>query len=74
MFSKEILVLAARSDDESTLDLFLDRLKAFFTNPTIETYCNKHRIQVEIGGTVVSDESSAYSVIQEALATSKKYV
>ena len=74
MFSKEILVLAARSADESTLDVFLGRLKAFFTNPTVETYCNKHRIQVEIGGTVVSDESSAYSAIQEALATSKKYV
>ena len=74
MFSKEILVLAARSDDESTLDVFLGRLKAFFTNPTVETYCNKHRIQVEIGGTVVSDESSAYSAIQQALATSKKYV
>ena len=74
MFSKEILVLAARTTDESTLQMFLSQLTGYFTNLAIETYCHKHRLQVEIGGTLVSDESSAYSAIQEALATSKKYV
>jgi len=74
MFSKEILVLAARTGEESTLELFLERLANYFTNLAIETYCHKHRLQVEIGGAVVSDESNAYTAIQEALATSKKYV
>ncbi len=74
MFSKEILVLAARTGEESTLELFLERLANYFTNLAIESYCHKHRLQVEIGGAVVSDESNAYTAIQEALATSKKYV
>jgi len=74
MFSKEILVLAARTTDESTLQMFLNQLTRYFANLAVESYCHKHRLQVEIGGTVVSDESSAYSAIQEALATSKKYV
>ena len=74
MFSKEILVIAAKTKDESTLELFLSQLEAFFTNLTIETYCHKHRLQVEIGGALVTKGLSAYSAIQEALATSKKYV
>ena len=74
MFSKEILVLAAGSGDESTLSLFLDQLSRYFQNLAIETYCQKQRLQVEIGGAMIAKGSSAYSAIQEALATSKKYV
>lgn len=74
MFSKEILVLAAGSGDESTLELFVNRLTAYFHDLAIETYCHKHRLQIEIGGKLVAKGSSAYSAIQEALATSKKYV
>ena len=74
MFSKEILVLAARTGEESTLELFLERLANYFTNLAIETYCHKHRLQVEIGGALTDKELTAYSAIQEALATSKKYV
>jgi phospholipid/cholesterol/gamma-HCH transport system ATP-binding protein len=74
MFSKEILVLAAGSADEKTLQMFLNQLTGYFQNLAIETYCHKHRLQVEIGGTLITKGSSAYSAIQEALATSKKYV
>jgi phospholipid/cholesterol/gamma-HCH transport system ATP-binding protein len=74
MFSKEILVLAARTADESTLQMFLNQLTGYFANLAVESYCHKHRLQVEIGGAIVTNESSAYSAIQEALATSKKYV
>jgi phospholipid/cholesterol/gamma-HCH transport system ATP-binding protein len=74
MFSKEILVLAAGSGDETTLQMFLNQLTGYFQNLAIETYCQKHRLQVEIGGTLITKGSSAYSAIQEALATSKKYV
>ncbi len=74
MFSKEILVLACITADDSTLEMFLDQLEGYFTNLTIETYCHKHRLQVEIGGALTDKELTAYSAIQEALATSKKYV
>jgi phospholipid/cholesterol/gamma-HCH transport system ATP-binding protein len=74
MFSKEILVLAYKTKDESTLEMFLNQLEGYFTNLTIETYCHKHRLQVEIGGALTDQELTAYSAIQEALATSKKYV
>jgi phospholipid/cholesterol/gamma-HCH transport system ATP-binding protein len=74
MFSKEILVLAYKTEDESTLEMFLNQLEGYFTNLTIETYCHKHRLQVEIGGALTDKELTAYSAIQEALATSKKYV
>jgi phospholipid/cholesterol/gamma-HCH transport system ATP-binding protein len=74
MFSKEILVLAAGSGNETTLQMFLNQLTGYFQNLAIETYCQKHRLQVEIGGTLITKGSSAYSAIQEALATSKKYV
>jgi len=74
MFSKEILVLAYKTKDESTLEMFLNQLEGYFTNLTIETYCHKHRLQVEIGGARTDKELTAYSAIQEALATSKKYV
>ncbi|MDO9583846.1 MAG: ATP-binding cassette domain-containing protein [Desulfomicrobium sp.] len=74
MFSKEILVLAAGSGDESTLEMFLAQLSGFFQNLAIETYCHKQRLQVEIGGALITKGASAYSAIQEALATSKKYV
>jgi phospholipid/cholesterol/gamma-HCH transport system ATP-binding protein len=74
MFSKEILVLAAGSGDEPTLEMFLNQLTGYFQNLAIETYCHKHRLQVEIGGTLIDKNLSAYSAIQEALATSKKYV
>ena len=74
MFSKEILVLAAGSGGESTLNMFLDQLTGYFQNLAIETYCQKQRLQVEIGGALIAKGSSAYSAVQEALATSKKYV
>ncbi len=74
MFSKEILVLAAESGGESTLELFLNQLIGYFQNLAIETYCHKQRLQVEIGGALIAKNSGAYSAIQEALATSKKYV
>jgi phospholipid/cholesterol/gamma-HCH transport system ATP-binding protein len=74
MFSKEILVLAAGSGDESTLEMFLRQLAGYFQNLAIETYCHKQRLQVEIGGALITKGASAYSAIQEALATSKKYV
>ncbi|MBU4524724.1 MAG: ATP-binding cassette domain-containing protein [Desulfomicrobium sp.] len=74
MFSKEILVLAAGSGDDSTLEMFLRQLAGYFQNLAIETYCHKQRLQVEIGGALITKGASAYSAIQEALATSKKYV
>lgn len=74
MFSKEILVLAAGSGDDSTLEMFLRQLAEYFQNLAIETYCHKQRLQVEIGGALITKGASAYSAIQEALATSKKYV
>jgi phospholipid/cholesterol/gamma-HCH transport system ATP-binding protein len=74
MFSKEILVLAAGSGDDSTLEMFLRQLAGYFQNLAIETYCHKQRLQVEIGGALTTKGASAYSAIQEALATSKKYV
>lgn len=74
MFSKEILVLAAGGGGESTLELFLNQLVGYFQNLAIETYCHKQRLQVEIGGALIAKNSGAYSAIQEALATSKKYV
>lgn len=74
MFSKEILVLAAGSGGQATLQSFLDRLAGYFQDLAMETYCHRQRLQVEIGGALIDKGTSAYSAIQEALATSKKYV
>ena len=74
MFSKEILVLAAKTSEASVLTTFLEQLAGYFKTPAIEAFCQKNRIHVEIGGTLATKGGNACSVIQEALATSKKYV
>jgi len=74
MFSKEILVLAAKTSDASVVKTFLEQLTGYFKTPAIEAFCQKNRIHVEIGGTLATKGGNACSVIQEALATSKKYV
>ena len=74
MFSKEILVLAAKTKDASVLQTFMDRLAAYFGALSVETFCHKHRLQVELGGTLATKGVNACTAVQEALATSKKYV
>jgi len=74
MFSKEILVLAAKTQDATVLDMFLKRLGDYFSALGVETFCHKHRLQVEIGGTLATKGANACTVVQEALATAKKYV
>jgi phospholipid/cholesterol/gamma-HCH transport system ATP-binding protein len=74
MFSKEILVLAAKTKDASVLETFMDRLAAYFGALSVETFCHKHRLQVELGGTLATKGVNACTAVQEALATSKKYV
>lgn len=72
-FSQEILVLAARTRDEALLEKFRTGLTGFFGGLGIETFCQKHRIQVEIGAVLASMGANACTAVQEALATSKKY-
>jgi len=74
MFSKEILVLAAKTRDTSVLETFLKRLGDYFGALSVETFCHRHRLQVEIGGTLATRGVNACTAVQEALATSKKYV
>ncbi len=74
MFSKEILVLAAKTRDTSVLETFLKRLADYFGALSVETFCHRHRLQVEIGGTLATRGVNACTAVQEALATSKKYV
>jgi len=74
MFSQEILVLAARTSDETLPQTFLDRLGNYFANLGIETFCHKNRLQVEIGAAFPTKGCNACTAIQEALETSKKYV
>ena len=74
MFSKEILVLAAKTRDTSVLETFQKRLADYFGALSVETFCHRHRLQVEIGGTLATRGVNACTAVQEALATSKKYV
>ena len=74
MFSKEILVLAAKIPDESLLESLVEQLAGFFNGLGVESFCQKNRLHVEIGAVLASKEGNACSTIQEALATSKKYV
>lgn len=74
MFSKEILVLASRTKDPSVLKTFMDRLAAYFGALSVETFCHRHRLQIELGGTLATKGANACTIVQEALATSKKYV
>ena len=74
MFSKEILVLAAKTRDASLLGMFMKRLSEYFGTLSVETFCHKHRLQVELGGTLATKGVNACTAVQEALATSKKYV
>jgi phospholipid/cholesterol/gamma-HCH transport system ATP-binding protein len=74
MFSKEILVLTAKTPDESLLESLVEQLAGFFNGLGVESFCQKNRLHVEIGAVLASKEGNACSTIQEALATSKKYV
>jgi phospholipid/cholesterol/gamma-HCH transport system ATP-binding protein len=74
MFSKEILVLAAKTPDDSLLESLVEQVAGFFNGLGIESFCQKNRLHVEIGAVLASKEGNACSTIQEALATSKKYV
>lgn len=73
-FSQEILVLAAATNNSATVDAFKTQLIDFFKKEEIATFCKKNRLQIEIGGILTAKGDSSCSVIQEALATSKKYV
>ena len=74
MFSKEILVLTAKTRDAGLLDTFMNRLATYFSALSVETFCQKHRLQIELGGTLATRGANACTAVQEALATSKKYV
>lgn len=72
MFSKEIMVLAAAQGEALRRADVLTQLRGFFTDPAIVSFCQKNRLQVEIGSVLAIKDDTTCTLIQEALATAKK--
>lgn len=71
-FSQEILVAAVDTDTPQTLEALLEQLHSFFHDPEIESFCNTHKLQIDITGTVAEKTCNICDLVHQALIPPKK--